>query len=125
MLAKTVKWCLGSLIAALVLLASMAACSTPKFPYGTYVSADGSSEMHFRSDGTYTAYDGGLLVDQGTFTIQGSQIHWLTSTDCYPQGKGIYSWTYRNATLVMKASGADSCPGRQSAIDSVQFHPKP
>ncbi len=122
MLEKTVKRHLNCLTAVLVLVATMAACSSAKFPYGTYVSADGSSEIQFKQDGTYTAYDGGLLVDQGTFTIQGSQIHWLTSTDCYPQGKGTYSWTYQDATLVMRASGADSCPGRQSAIDSVHYH---
>ncbi len=113
------------LAAAAVLAVALAACASPKFPYGTYVSPDGVSEMHFKPDGTYTAYDGGMLVDQGTFTIQGSQIQWLTSSDCYPQGKGTYSWSYQGSTLVFKSIGADACPGRQSAIDSVQYHPKP
>ncbi len=102
----------------------LTACSSPKFPYGSYVSADGSSRMLFKSDGTYMAYSGGLLVDQGTFSIQGNEIHWETSTDCYPQGKGSYTWTYQNAILVFRVKGVDSCPGRQAAIDSVQFHPK-
>ncbi len=125
MLEETFKRRAGCVIAVLVLVTAVAACSSPKFPYGAYVSADGSSEMHFRSDGTYTAYDNGLLVDQGTFTIEGGEINWQTSTDCYPQGKGTYAWTYQNSTLVFKASGADSCPGRQSAIDAVPYHPKP
>ncbi len=99
--------------------------SAPRFPYGTYVSADGSSQMQFKPDGTYTAYDGGLLVDQGTFSLQGSEIHWETSTDCYPQGTGTYTWTYQNAILIFRAKGADTCPGRQGAIDAVQYHLKP
>ncbi len=113
----------GGLIVS-VLLVVASACSSPKFPYGTYANADGSSVMQFKSDGTYSAYDGGLLVDQGTFSIQGGDILWKTSTDCYPQGQGTYSWTYQNSILVFRAQGADSCPGRQSVIDSVPYHAK-
>ncbi len=125
MSANTLRWRASSMIAVLAVVAALAACSSPKFPYGTYVSADGATEMHLRPDGTYTAYDGGLQVDQGTFTVHSNEIDWQTSSDCYPQGKGAYTWTYQNATLVMRASGADSCPSRQSTIDSIQFHPKP
>ncbi len=125
MVAKTFRRpAIGASVALMLLLSSWA-CSSPKFPYGTFANADGSTVIQFKSDGTYNSYDGGLLVDQGTFSIRGNQINWETSTDCYPQGKGTYSWTYQNATLVFKASGPDSCPGRQSAIDSVQYHLKP
>jgi hypothetical protein len=125
MVAKTFRWPGIGIVVPLVLVLALSACSSPKFPYGTYVNPDGSTEIQFKPDGSYTTYDGGLLVDQGTFSIRGNEIQWETSTDCYPQGKATYTWTYQNPTLVFKASGADSCPGRQTALDSVQLRPKP
>ncbi len=74
MLSKTVNLRPSSLIVVLALASVLEARSSPKFPYGTYVSADGSSEMRFKSDGAYAAYDGGLEVDQGTFVIHGGEL---------------------------------------------------
>ena len=109
----------------LLLLFALSACGSPKFTYGTYVNGDGSTELHFKPDGTFAVNNDGPIVDQGTFSIQGSQLTWETSSYCDPGGKAAYSWTYQNATLVLKANGTDPCYDRKAGIDRLEYHLKP
>lgn len=108
-----------------ILLFALSACASPKFTYGTFDSGDGSITLHLNSDGTFSVYNYSQLLDQGTFSIQGSQFTWETSSACDPEGKATYTWTYQNATLVLKVSGADPCSHRQAGIDRLEYHLKP
>lgn len=111
-------------IAALLLFA-LSACASPKFTYGTYVNGDGSTELHLKPDGTFAINNHGPIVDQGTFSIQGSQFTWETSSYCDPGGKAAYTWTYQNATLVLKVNGTDACTDRKAGIDRIEYRLKP
>jgi hypothetical protein len=107
------------------LLFALSACASPKFTYGTYVNGDGSIELHLKPDGTFAINNHGTTLDQGTFSIQGSQFTWETSSACDPGGKAAYIWTYQNATLVMKINGTDPCSHRQAGIDRLEYRLKP
>jgi hypothetical protein len=108
-----------------VLLLALSACASPKFTYGTYVNGDGSIELNLRADGTFAVHNYGTILDQGTFSIHGSQFTWETSSACDPRGKAAYNWTYQNATLVLKVSGTDPCTHRQAGIDRLEYRLKP
>jgi hypothetical protein len=111
-----------------LLLTSLYACSGQKFPYGVY--RDSSFDLTLNPDGKYTSYypDTNDLVDQGTFSISGNQIVWVASSRCslyFPGYKPATStWTYTNHILVFKFQGADSCPDRQSVLNSWSWSPK-
>ncbi|HLO29179.1 MAG TPA: hypothetical protein VK249_08595 [Anaerolineales bacterium] len=108
-----------------LLLFVLSACASPKFTYGTFESGDGSITMHLQPDGTFSIYNHTQLLDQGTFSIQGTQFTWETSSACDPGGKATYTWTYQNATLVLKVSGADPCSHRQAGINGLEYRLKP
>ena len=110
---------------ALLLLFALSACASPKFPYGTFDSGDGSFTLHFQSDGNFSIYNHSQMLDQGTFSIQGNQFNWETSSTCHPGGKASYTWTYQNPTLVLKVNGTDPCSDRQAGINRVEYHLKP
>ena len=114
-----------SIFITLLLAGLLVACTSPKFPYGTYVNGAGSTELHFKPDGTFTVNNSGTIDDQGTFSIQGSQFTWETSSYCDPGGKATYTWTYQNPTLVLKINGTDPCPDRRSGIDGIEYRLKP
>ena len=110
---------------ALLLLFALSACASPKFPYGTFDNGDGSVTLHLQPDGAFSIYNHSQMLDQGTFSIQGNQFNWETSSTCDPGGKATYTWTYQNATLVLKVSGADACSDRQAGINRLEYHLKP
>ena len=110
---------------ALLLLFALSACASPKFPYGTFESGDGSFTLHLQPDGTFSVYNHSQMLDQGTFSIQGSQFTWETSSACDPGGKASYTWTFQNATLVLKVSGTDPCSHRQPGINGLEYRLKP
>jgi len=114
-----------SIFITLLLAGLLVACTSPKFPYGTYVNGAGSTELRFKPDGTFTVNNSGTIDDQGTFSIQGSQFTWETSSYCDPGGKAAYTWTYQNPTLVLKVNGTDPCPDRRSGIDGIEYRLKP
>jgi hypothetical protein len=114
-------------ICGLILLLALCACSSLKFPYGTYTfSHDGISgnEVKFNPSGTYvfTTPDGMSFL-QGTFSIKGNTFTFLTDVWCYKQGiNATYTWKYSNETLVMKDTGNDTCLDRADAIDQIPLH---
>lgn len=114
-------------IFALILMLALSACSSQKFTYGTYTIMDAgvpNGVEKFNPDGDYVVtYTGGMLFDQGTFTIHGNTLTLLTSMNCYPQGNNAtYTWKYSNDTLVLKDTGNDTCTDRPHDIDNTQFH---
>ena len=78
------------------LLFALSGCTSPKFTYGTYANGDNSIELHLKPDGTFAVYNHSTILDQGTFSIQGNQFTWETSSACDPGGKASYTWTYQN-----------------------------
>jgi hypothetical protein len=114
-------------ICGLLLLLALSACSSPKFPYGTYNTTEGGipgGGMKFNSDGTYVATaNGGMIFTKGTFSVKGNMLTFLTDMQCFNQGvNATYTWTYSNETLILKDTGNDSCVQRKSDIDSSTYH---
>jgi hypothetical protein len=107
------------------LLFALSACKSPKFTYGTYANSDDSIELHLNPDGTFAVYNHSTILDQGTFSIQGNQFTWETSSACDPGAKASYTWTYQNAILVLKVDGTDSCVHRQAGINRIEYRLKP
>jgi hypothetical protein len=110
---------------ALLLFFALSACASPKFPYGTFDNGDDSVTLHLQPDGTFSIYNHSQLLDQGTFSIQGNQFKWETSSACDPGGKAAYTWTYQNATLVLKVNGTDPCPDRHAGINGLEYRLTP
>lgn len=113
------------LLLVLLLASVLSACASPKFPYGTYDSGNGSFTLHLQPDDTFSVYNHSQMLDQGTFSIQGNQFTWETSSACDPGGKATYTWTDQNATLVMKVNGTDPCFDRQAGINGLEYRLKP
>ena len=107
------------------LLFALSACASPKFTYGTYANGDDSIELQLKPEGTFAVYNHSTILDQGTFSIQGNQFTWETSSACDPGGKASYTWTYQNATLVLKVNGTDPCLHRQPGINGLEYRLKP
>jgi hypothetical protein len=120
------KKCIFMVTCGLLPLLVLCACSSPKFPYGTYDWTEGvhSGVETFNPDGTFVStMSGGMIWTKGNFAVKGNTLTFLTDMQCFPQGKNAaYIWRYSNETLVFKDTGNDTCTDRMNTLDSTQYH---
>ena len=117
---------IGSICMSLLLLL-LSACSSPTFPYGTFVSDSGSFEMVLKDDGSFTFSESGTVVTAGTFSLQGNELTWETDSFCDEKdaGKATYTWTFENATLVLDVKGEDQCADRLFVLNHAPYQLEP
>jgi hypothetical protein len=93
-----------------------------KFPRGKFQAEEPGDivTLDFTNSSEYRVYVNGGLVDIGTFSIQGNEIIWETSTYCKARGseKATYTWTLDNDTLRFQVKGEDNCGPR---FDDFQY----
>ena len=107
-----------------LLFLSLFACSSPSFPYGTFVSDSGSDQMVLNADGSFTYSESGTVVTTGTFSIQGNELTWETDSYCDERGAGkaTYTWTFEDDTLVLQLKGEDHCSDRRYVLNLAPYH---
>ena len=110
-------------IACFMLIAiALNACSNKEFPTGKYTRP--GSVVEYRDDGTYTYWNDGELVTEGTYTVQGDEIQFTDDycAEAYAN-PGTYKWQHKDGKLSLELI-EDLCAGRRIAVSDPVFGPK-
>jgi hypothetical protein len=119
------KKAVWTIVVILFVAATLCACSSNKFPTGTFTHGDTSIEI--RDDGTYTLMDGDEVLTEGTYSIQGDQIQYITDSYCDAENAGpaTYKWQYdEDKDILSYELIADNCEGRRMTHTVNWFGPK-
>jgi hypothetical protein len=119
------KKAIWTIVVILFLAATLCACSSNKFPTGTYTHGDTSVE--FRDDGTYALMDGNEVVTEGTYSIQDDQLQYITDSYCDAENAGpaTYKWQYdEDKEILSYQLITDNCEGRRMQHTLNWFGPK-
>ena len=100
----------------------LVACSgDEEFPVGTYVSAANVNDLGpvtaaYHEDGTLTVSQGGEMVAEGTYTVDGDRID-LSDEYCASEGQetATYTWAWDGSVLTMTTTD-DACESRKSTV---------
>lgn len=117
-------------ITAMAISGLLSACSddgdSSEFPVGVYHqpgSTDADGTFEFTSDGTFVAIGSdGLVVTEGTYSVDGDQFTW--ETDSYCRGVGddaesaTYTWSQDGDMLTMTVVGEDLCSDRVEVAEA-------
>jgi len=118
-----------SIIGTALLLLLLTACSEPAFPYGTYLSENGTYLFQLNEDGSnFFAYAGsGSVIAEGTYSIKGNEITWETDSYCdeVTNKKATYTWTFEDDILKFLVKGVDACSSRYKVLNNKSFYPAP
>ena len=108
----------------MILAVTLSACSSKEFPTGTYTRQNGTQEI--MDDGTFTILWGDEVADEGTYSIEGDVLTWLTSSVCDQDyaGRATYQWQYEDGVLSFELIGEDHCDGRREWLSMNWFGPK-
>jgi len=103
---------------------TLSACSSEKFPTGKFTRGDVALE--FRDDGTYRFLGGEEVITEGTYTIQGDEMHIITDSYCDEENAGpaTYKWQHEKDILKFELVGEDLCEGRRQQHTVNWFGPK-
>jgi hypothetical protein len=118
---------LGSLCAALLLLAACGGDDEPEFPLGAFISDKTGSEYVFLEDGKWTATIVGadVPIENGEYELDGDQITFndpdLAPTfGCDPEF--VYTWSFDGEVLDFEVVEDDPrCSLRTDEIDGSRF----
>ena len=118
---KKTQWFL--LMVGSFLLVLLTACATQKFTYGKYANADSSMVLNLQADGQFTVarLPSGFVTDQGTFTVNSTELTFLTSAECHPNDVAYYEWSAKGAKMSFRLASYDSCSQRKGLMDGVSW----
>lgn len=107
-----------------LLLLSLSSCSTPSFPYGTFVSETGSYQLVLNDNGAVTFSEYEAVVTTGTFSINGNELTWETDSYCDERsaGKATYTWRFEDDPLILHVKVEDACADRLFVLDGVAYY---
>jgi hypothetical protein len=116
---KKILW---TIVCILLVAAALSGCGNKEFPTGTYTRL--GSEVEYRDDGTYTFWNDGEVVAEGTYTVQGDEIQ-VTDDYCAEEyaNPGTYKWQHKDGKLTHELI-EDLCEGRRTAVLQTWFGPK-
>lgn len=123
-----VKW-LFYFAAAFLFLLLIAGCGSSQFPTGEFTSQLEGRQilLRFDGDGNFTILRDGRDFAQGTYSVDGNQLTWLTDSSCAsPNGETpIYSWVYEDQTLIFSLLEKDSCMSRLYMLEKLPYEKIP
>jgi len=123
-----VKWTLFR-IAMLLFLLTFAGCSSSQFPSGEFTSQLEGEEIRLRfdEDGNFMILRNGREHAEGTYSVEGNQLTWLTDSSCAaPNGEtATYSWTLENQILTFSLVEKDSCMSRLYMLEKLPYEERP
>lgn len=93
--------------------------SSPRELQGTWVAVYGGQQATLVI--TETGYEVfyGFEHHVGAIAVRGDQIEFSQSNTC--TGGGVYRWSLDGDSLVFRAVGRDSCPGRSTALNNRTY----
>jgi len=118
------KKTLWTIVFILFVATALCACSSKEFPTGTYTYQKLTNV--YRDDGTFTHMNGDEIVTEGTYSIEGDEIHWGHDTYCdrLNGGTATYKWQYEDGMMSFELVGEDLCEGRRDVHSVNWFGPK-
>ena len=86
---------------------------------GAWVTVFGGQQATLTLTGTGYEIRYGFEHSIGAIAISGDQIEFSQSSSCI--GTGTYRWSLEGDSLVFRAVGRDTCPGRSTALNNRTY----
>jgi len=107
----------------MVILSVLCACApqAQKFNYGKYLIADGTEELDLEANGHFTIskVPSGFVDDYGTFSVNSTELTFITSAKCHPNDVAFYDWSIKGTKLTFKPNSYDTCSTRQEVMNNT------
>lgn len=109
-------------------LISVVACTstgTSQFPTGDYTAKLEGHEitLRFESSGDFAIFRNGDEYAQGTYSVNGNRLTWLTHSACpSPESEtATYYWTFEDQSLTFNLVDRDDCISRLYMIEKLPY----